>query len=68
MRFRIDVVFLDRWGWPIEVRQVVRPGRVVSCRAAAAVLEMRAGDAARHFVPVAWNHPGHGRGNTEPVG
>jgi len=52
MRFPIDVVFLDRWGWPIEVRHQVGPRRVVSCRAAAAAIEMRAGDADRHFVVV----------------
>jgi uncharacterized membrane protein (UPF0127 family) len=52
MRFPIDVVFLDRWGWPIEIKRAVRPRRVVSCHAAAAVIEMRAGAADRHFVVV----------------
>jgi uncharacterized membrane protein (UPF0127 family) len=52
MRFPIDVVFLDHWGWPIAVREAVPPRRAVRCRAAAAVLEMRAGDADRHFVVV----------------
>jgi hypothetical protein len=50
MRFAIDVVFLDRWGWPIKTRRAVRPGRVVGCRRAQAVLEMRVGAADRHFV------------------
>jgi uncharacterized membrane protein (UPF0127 family) len=50
MRFPIDVVFLDRWGWPIHVRRAVKSRRIVTCRAAAAVLEMRAGTADRHFV------------------
>jgi uncharacterized membrane protein (UPF0127 family) len=50
MRFPIDVVFLDRWGWPIAIREAVPPRRLVCCHAAAAVLEMRAGDADRHFV------------------
>jgi hypothetical protein len=50
MRFSIDVVFLDRWGWPITLRRAVGPGRIVGCRRAAAVIEMRAGAADRHFV------------------
>jgi hypothetical protein len=50
MRFAIDVVFLDSWGWPIKVRRGVRPMRVLWCRQAAAVLEMRADAADRHFV------------------
>jgi uncharacterized membrane protein (UPF0127 family) len=48
----IDVVFLDARGWPIEVRRGIRPGRIASNRRAAAVLEMKAGDADRHFVVV----------------
>ena len=52
MRFPIDVVFLDRHGWPIEIRRAVKPGRIVTCRRAAAVIEMRAGAADRHFVVV----------------
>jgi len=52
MRFPIDVVFLDRWGWPVDVRHHVGPCRVVTCRAATAAIEMRAGDADRHFVVV----------------
>ena len=50
MRFSIDVVFLDHWGWPIEIRRSVPPWRVVSCRKAAAVVELKAGDADRYFV------------------
>lgn len=50
MSFPIDVVFLDRHGWPIDIRREVKPRRVVSCRKASAVLEMRAGAADRHFV------------------
>jgi uncharacterized membrane protein (UPF0127 family) len=50
MRFPIDVVFLDRWGWPVEIRRAVPPRRVVSCRSAAAVIELSAGAADRHFV------------------
>jgi uncharacterized membrane protein (UPF0127 family) len=52
MRFPVDVVFLDRWGWPIEIRRAVEANRVVACKRAAAVLEMAAGSAARHFVVV----------------
>jgi uncharacterized protein len=50
MRFPIDVVFLDRHGWPIAIEQGVGPGRVAACRRAAAVIETKAGDADRHFV------------------
>ena len=52
MRFPIDLVFLDRHGWPIAIRRSVRPGRIVRCRRAAAVIETKAGDADRHFVVV----------------
>ena len=52
MRFPIDVVFLNRWGWPVEIRRAVRPRRVVGCRDGAAVIEMAAGAADRHFVVV----------------
>jgi uncharacterized membrane protein (UPF0127 family) len=52
MRFPIDVVFLDRHGWPIDIRRAVKPGRVVACKRAAAVLEMRVGAADHHFVVV----------------
>jgi uncharacterized membrane protein (UPF0127 family) len=50
MRFPIDVVFLDRWGWPIEIRRAVPPRRVIANRAAGAVVELKAGDADRYFV------------------
>jgi uncharacterized membrane protein (UPF0127 family) len=50
MRFPIDVVFLDRHGWPIAIRRNIKPGRVVAHRRAAAVIETKAGDADRHFV------------------
>ena len=52
MRFPIDVVFLDRHGWPLDIRHAVRPGRIVANRRASAVIEMRAGAADRHFVVV----------------
>jgi uncharacterized protein len=45
MRFRLDVAFLDPRGEPIERRHGVPPGRVVCCRAAAAVLEAPASGA-----------------------
>ena len=50
MRFAIDVVFVNRHGWPIAIRRGVKPRRVVTCRRAAAVIETKAGDADRHFV------------------
>jgi uncharacterized membrane protein (UPF0127 family) len=52
MRFPIDVVFLDRHGWPIAIRRSVKPGQLVRHRTAAAVIETKAGDADRHFVVV----------------
>jgi uncharacterized protein len=52
MRFLIDVVFLDRHGWPIAIRRGVKPGRIVRHHTAAAVIETAAGDADRHFVVV----------------
>ena len=52
MRFPIDVVFLDRHGWPIAIRRGVKPGRIVRHSKAAAVIETKAGDAERHFVVV----------------
>jgi uncharacterized membrane protein (UPF0127 family) len=52
MRFPIDVVFLDRHGWPIAISRGVKPGRVVRHPNATAVIETKAGDADRHFVVV----------------
>jgi len=49
MRFPIDVVFLDHHGNPIEIRRAVKPRRVVMNRAAAAVIELPAGHADRHY-------------------
>ena len=40
MRFALDIVFLDGDGQVLELRRAVGPGRVVSCRGAAAVLEL----------------------------
>jgi hypothetical protein len=40
MRFGLDLVFLDRAGEPLLVRPAVPPRRLVSCRGAAAVLEL----------------------------
>jgi uncharacterized membrane protein (UPF0127 family) len=39
MLFRLDILFLDREGRVVREIKGVRPGRVVSCRAAASVLE-----------------------------
>jgi hypothetical protein len=43
MRFTIDVVFLDAEGRVVRLVRGVRPGRVVGCRDAAAVVEVEAG-------------------------
>lgn len=42
MRFALDVAFLDDAGGVVELRRSVGPGRMVSCRRAAAVLEVPA--------------------------
>lgn len=41
MRFALDVWFLDENHCPIDVRRRLAPGRIASCRGAAAVLESR---------------------------
>jgi uncharacterized membrane protein (UPF0127 family) len=43
MRFRLDLLFLDRAGRPLREVRDVGPGRSISCPGAAAVLERRAG-------------------------
>jgi hypothetical protein len=43
MRFALDLVFLDAGGRPLRRVGGVGAGRVVSCRGAAAVLEVPAG-------------------------
>jgi uncharacterized membrane protein (UPF0127 family) len=50
MRVPIDVVFLDRHLHVLEVRQSVRPWRIATRRGARAVLELRAGEAARRGI------------------
>jgi uncharacterized membrane protein (UPF0127 family) len=42
MRFRLDLLFLDRDGDVVEARRGVPPGRIVSVGGAAAVLELPA--------------------------
>jgi len=44
MRFAIDVVFLDSRGRVVRVVCGLRPGRIVLCRRAESVLELRAGE------------------------
>ena len=50
MRFAIDVLFLDRNGAPLRVVRGVPPRRVVSCKAAAAVIERPA--AGSEMIPL----------------
>lgn len=40
MLFRLDIYFLDHEGVIVRELRGVRPGRVISCRAAASVLEV----------------------------
>lgn len=47
MRYPIDVVFLDAAGRVIRTVEHLRPWRMAACRGARAVLELRAGEAAR---------------------
>ena len=47
MRFAIDAVFLDRRDVVVAIQRDLPPWRVASCRGAKAVLELRAGEAAR---------------------
>ena len=43
MRFSVDLVFLDERSRPLREIRAVPPFRIVSCRGAAAVLELPAG-------------------------
>jgi uncharacterized membrane protein (UPF0127 family) len=52
MRFPLDVVFLDDRGAVLRVERGVRRRRVLYCRRAFAVLETRAGEAARFSPPI----------------
>jgi uncharacterized membrane protein (UPF0127 family) len=42
MRFRLDLVFLDRCGGPLAIHRAVPPSRLVWCRGASAVVEIPA--------------------------
>jgi uncharacterized membrane protein (UPF0127 family) len=53
MRFALDLVFLDRHGEVMLVACAVGPGRVVSCRGAAGVLELPA--AGNGMIPAVAN-------------
>jgi uncharacterized membrane protein (UPF0127 family) len=50
MSFSIDIVFLDADFTVLGVREAVPPWRMAGCRGARAVLELRAGTAARHAI------------------
>jgi uncharacterized protein len=52
MRFPIDAVFLDRRGCVVRVAASIGPWRAVAARRARAVLELRAGKAARRGIAV----------------
>ena len=51
MRFRLDVLFLDRHGAAISRRRAVPPGRVLFERRAASVLELPSGPDATNGFP-----------------
>jgi uncharacterized membrane protein (UPF0127 family) len=51
MRFRLDVVFLDRSGRPLARRRGVPPMRVLWHRGAATVLEIPAGEGGEFGPP-----------------
>jgi uncharacterized membrane protein (UPF0127 family) len=50
MRFAIDAVFLDSDDVVMDVAAGVRPWRIAGRRGARSVLELRAGEAARHGI------------------
>jgi uncharacterized membrane protein (UPF0127 family) len=50
MLFPIDVVFLDRDGNVLKVREHMKPWRTASCRRAHMTLELAAGEAGRRGV------------------
>jgi uncharacterized membrane protein (UPF0127 family) len=50
MRFPIDILFANRDGFVLKVREQVRPGRVSGAWTAFAVIELAAGAAARASV------------------
>jgi uncharacterized protein len=52
MRFAIDAIFLSRDGEVLKVAPDVKPWRMRSCRRAYAVLELPAGQEARHGLAV----------------
>ncbi len=47
MRFAIDVIYTDREGRVLKVREALRPWRLSGCLRGFAVVEMAAGSAAR---------------------
>jgi uncharacterized membrane protein (UPF0127 family) len=52
MRFAIDAIFLDREGRVLRIADAVGPWHAAAARGARAVLELRAGEAARRGVAV----------------
>jgi uncharacterized protein len=52
MRFAIDAVFLDRELRVVKITDDLRPWRAAGSRGAKAVLEIRAGEAARRGLRV----------------
>jgi len=50
MRFPIDAVFLDRDYRVLAVRDQMKPGALASCKGAACVLELAAGEAETHSI------------------
>lgn len=48
MRFAIDAVFLDRRNVVVGIEPELPPWRLASCRGAHSVVELAAGEAARH--------------------
>jgi uncharacterized membrane protein (UPF0127 family) len=52
MRFPIDAVFLDRELGVVKVVPDLKPWRIALARGAKSVVELRAGEAARHGVAV----------------
>ena len=63
MRFALDLLWLDEWGQVLRVDRGVGPGRIRSCQAAAAVLEVPHG-----IMPAVAEAGEQKREESQPVG
>lgn len=52
MKFAIDAIFLDRGYCVVAIHENMKPGAMASNRRARYVLELKAGEAARHNIQI----------------